>query len=282
VRSSYGSHRDQVGRYRNETGEFTPQGFVVTPAGQLLVLDTGKKRLLWYGPKGDLQREESLPVDAVQMPADVAASKDGSIVVLDHLKDLLVLDARGRYRASLPNTHGGFTGMYLVGDDIMLTVDGTTTRSAGHLSGAPGNRTQDVQVGEDGLIAGHLAPDGTTVLSVGLEDTSRGDFWVRAVRGAAGQEVLTRSFRAPGVTGVPLIQADAHGRVYLVVNSATSFSLVCLDGATGSPVGRVELPVADGLGGTQFRLFNVAPNGGVVYQLASPRGVSFEWFNCHP
>ena len=83
------------------------------------------------------------------------------------------------------------------------------------------------------------------------------------------------------VLGLVETGRDAQGRVYAVVNWEAWLALVCLDGKTGTPVGMIELPKQGG-GGRMRRMFNVAPQGGLVHARATPSDVSYEWFNCQP
>ena len=135
---------------------------------------------------------------------------------------------------------------------------------------------------ENGRIPGHVAPDGVTVLSINFEDVKAGAFSVNAMRGSPGQNVFTHFYRYPGAYGIPFIQADPAGRIYMVLTWSARMALVCLDGTNGNPVGMVELPLFYGQGGTQMRTFNVAPQGGLIYAEATESDMTYEWFNCHP
>jgi len=84
------------------------------------------------------------------------------------------------------------------------------------------------------------------------------------------------------VVGIPFLQADAAGRIYVIINHEIFLSLVCVDGKTGDAVGMVPIPNTWRSGGEQLRMFSVVPQGGLVYASETQAELRFEWLDCHP
>jgi hypothetical protein len=216
----------------------------------------------------------------------VAVTQDGTTAVIDYpgleTHGTLLLDANGKKKGELPQLKELMSGMYAVGDDLYINTDGLSSVKLGNTRGIPDDEAPGVHQEEDGRIPGYLTPDGTTVLRMTLDNPATGEFSITAMRGSPGQEVFTRFYRFPGVSGIPFLQADAKGRIYLVLDVPGKFALVCLEGKTGNPVGMVEMPYFGGVGGTQMHTFSVAPQGGLIYAEATETSMTYEWFNCHP
>jgi hypothetical protein len=280
ARGRYGPLDDQYGRKRMDWEAFPPQGFAVTPDGALLVVDTGKERIVRYAADGALKSSFRLPKGRFSVAGDVAVTADGTIAVIDAPGSgsggTLLLDASGREKGTLPQPTDSLSGVYAVGNDLYGDF-GESSMKLGSAQGmaidSPG--TQQVE----GPIAGRLAPDGETVLGFSI-DPERGELTVIATRGAPPQAVFTRRYSVPLIAAVLYLQADAAGRIYAVVNYRAEVGLLCLDGRTGDPVGMSALPFPGS--DTQQRLFNVAPQGGLVYAVARKNEVTFEVFDCHP
>ena len=221
------------------------------------------------------------------MPSDVAVAADGTIAVIDHpgvqTKGTVLFDAEGKKKAVLPQLPNTLAGLYAAGNDFYVNTNGLSSVKLGNTKGIPDDETPALGQEEDGRIAGHVAPDGKTVLRFNIDNAATGDFSVSATRGNPPEEVFTHFYRDPNLVGIPFIQADAAGRIYMVINTRLGqLVLVCLDGKTGNPVGADELPYFGGVGGTQRRMFNVAPEGGLVYAIVRESDVRYELFNCHP
>jgi hypothetical protein len=286
ARASFGNAEDQFGKVKTEGETFPPQGFVASPDGRLLVLDTGKQRLVRYSPDGQLEKSIALPKDTLVMPADVAIAKDGTIAVIDYpglqTKGTVLLDAEGNRKAELPQLPDTVRGLYAAGNDFYVDTDGLSSVKLGNTQGLPDADAPGLPQDDSGRIPGQVAPDGVTVLRLNAENLSAGEFSISAMRGSPAQEVFTHFYKYPGLSSIPFLQADPAGRIYMVINWPGQFALVCLDGKTGNPAGMVELPFPSIDSGTQLRMFNVAPQGGLVYERPTASGVSFEWFNCFP
>jgi hypothetical protein len=287
VRAKYGPSEQELGKEvpPGEGEVFPPQGFTPTPDGGLLVLDSAKQRLVWYDAQGRFLR--AVRLHGLVAPADVAMASDGTIVVVDHqgvqTKGMLLLDPAGKKKADLPQLKALSTGMYTVGNDIYVTREGLTTIKAGDTSGSASDETPELYSDEaDGSIPGHVAPDGRTVVSAGIDDEKQGKFFVTSIRGNPPVHQFSRYYVVPGpLLGIPFVQSDAQGDIYVVLYYAGACRLVCIDGKNGDPLGAVALPSPRGqTHGTPFRKFSVVPEGGILYQELSDDGSVYEWFNC--
>lgn len=286
VQSHYGSGPDDLGLARpsGEGEMYPPQGFAATPDGRLVVLDSAKGRLVWYGKDGRIERKE--PFADLVMPADVAVTQDGTVVLIDHegteTKGTLLLDADGNKKAEIPQIKDGLmTGMYTVGNDIYITQEGNSTAKVGDTTGSGSDEISGVY-NDNGVVPGHIAPDGRTVVSAGIDNEELGNFFVSALRGPEPEHVFSRHYRAPGrLVAIPFVQSDANGNIYVVLYYDDSFALMCIDGTNGDAKGLVPLPSPEGGTGTPFRLYSVMPNGGLVYQRLSRDGSSFDVYDCH-
>jgi hypothetical protein len=289
LEARYGPAADQLGKEvpAGEGEVFPPQGFATTADGQLVVLDSAKHRLAFFDAGGRMQR--TLPIEGLVAPADVAVAGDGTLVVLDHegvaTKGLLMLYPDGRKKAELPQLQGALaTGLYTVGEDIYLTKEGLTTLKAGETDGSASDETPGLYDDpDDGTIPGHVAPDGRTVVSAGIDSEARGEFFVTAIRGEPPEHLFTRHYQVPApLLAIPYVQSDGQGDIYVVLVYAGQRMLACLDGQRGDAVGLVALPAPTGsTSGTPFREYSVVASGGLVYQQLSDDGSTYAWFDCH-
>jgi hypothetical protein len=286
VESQYGSSLDQLGlAVPSGEGEiYPPQGFASTPDGKLVVLDSAKRRLVWYGKDGRI--EKTRPVTDLVMPADVAITADGTIVVIDHegvqTKGTLLLDADGNKKAELPQLKDGLmTGMYTVGNDVYITKEGIASAKVGDTTGSGSDEIGGLY-NDNGVVPGQIAPDGRTVINAGIDNEELGNFFVSALRGPEPEHVFSRHYRAPGrLLSIPFVQSDAKGDVYVVLYYDDSFALMCVDGSNGDPKGLVPLPSPEAGTGTPFRLYSVMSTGGLVYQRLQKSGSTFEVYDCN-
>jgi hypothetical protein len=274
ARGSFGRREDQFGRMKNEYAGWGPQSFAPTADGRLLVLDTAKRRLVWYDPAGKLEQVIALP-DPRVVATEVAVAKDGTIAVMQEGGLTTLFDAQGKPKRSL-HAHRG--SLYAVDNDLYMNVDGLSSEQLSNTQGTA-TGTPRFYRDQNNHIPGHLAPDGTTVLGIGQDEATRTIF-VSAMRGAAGDMLWKRLW--PGPVGIPFLQADAVGRIYVVINHEASLELVCVDAKTGDAVGMVHIPDTWRSGGEQLRMFSVAPQGGLVYASETQAELRFEWLDCHP
>jgi len=289
VKSVYGEGEDQLGIDRLPPGAegetYPPQGFVATRDGDLIVLDSAKKRLVWFDSTGRVKRKQS--VDELVKPADVALAQDGTLVVMDHAgvqtKGTLLLDAQGKKKGMLPQAGGGMLiGVYAVGTSIFGERSMTSIK-LGETNGVPTHETPGLY-DQDGSIPGYVAPDGRTVISASIESKEEGRFLMSVIRGEPPEHLFSRQYGVPvekRLSGIYLSDADLHGTIYLVLYyDADKTSLLCLEGETGEPLGMVAMPMHGPMTGTPFREWSVIPNGGVVYQHLTENASTFEVYDC--
>ena len=262
-----------------------PQGFVPTRDGKLAVLDSAKLRMVFYDAQG--RRERELPLRGLELPADAAIAKDGTLVVVDHegvqTNGTVLYDENGNIKGKFPQMAGGdMTGMYTVGNDIFLTLVGLNSTKAGNTSGAPTDETPGLY-DQNGTVPGHVAPDGKTVMNALIHDREAGLLWINAIEGDPPKHLFSRLFSvgAP-LEAIPFVQADEQGVMYVVLfHAMTKNSLACFDLKTGAPINFVDLPRDTGRGsGTPFRQFAVQPGGGLVHQQLSEGGSTYHVFHC--
>lgn len=288
VRAKYGKGQDELGFTEilpdGEGEARAPQGFTITPDGELLVLDSEKERLLWFGP--DARIERRLPVEGLVMPADVAVAADGTIVVMDHegvqTKGTLLLSPDGKLKGTLPQSaRGTLRELYVVGNDIF--GKGLGSIKLGDTSGVPSDETPGLYR-QGGKIPGSVAPDGRTVLTAGIESDTEGRFFLSVLRDDPPKHIYTRQYSVPtkDLAAIPYIQADAAGTIYVVLfYDDDQTTLVCFDGETGDPMGSVAMPMDDKMAGAAFKQFAInREQGGLVYHHMLENSSSYEIYDC--
>lgn len=266
---------------------YTPQGFVPTRDGKLIVLDSNNRRLVQYDRRGRVER--TLSVAPLVMPADVALAQDGTLIVADHpgvqTGGILLIRPDGS-RRDLPAVQADeLYNMYAVGNDFYFEVEGGSVKG-GNTSGDLSDETPGVYNYEDQeLVPGNVAPDGKTVISIGAEESTMesGEFYVSAIRGEPPEHLFTHHLTWPRhLGGIRYVEADDQGRIYAVVIDGPSGdeALVCLD-PEGHPVGTVNMGKTDRWPGRTLREYSVAPDGGLVIMHPSNEGVQYDWYDCH-
>ena len=291
VRARFGEAHDELGFFELPRGvdgeDRTPQSLVPTPDGRLLVLDSEKKRLVWYSEDGTLEDTRAIP--QLVKPMDVGVSDDGTIVVMDaqglHTKGTLILNADGSQRGMLPQVPEPIAQMDVIGDSV-YGLSGQGTVKLGTLDGTPSHETPGLY-DQDGNIPGVVTSDGATVVNVLMRRKQKGVILVTALRGEPPQHLYSRQFQVPldgKLIGVPLVQTDYRGTLYAaVVDDSWDQVLVCLELETGTPLGVVQVPWGDDPPyAFTFRRMNVdRKNGGVVTQrFTKDGGVIYERFDC--
>lgn len=288
VRAEYGEGEHMLGYTPIPPGgageSRAPQGFTITSDGELLVLDSEKKRLLWFD--ADAQIKRTLALEGLVMPADVAVAADGTIAVMDHeglhTKGTLLLAPNGKVKSMLPQSGGGMiTELYAVGADI-LGYAGNTIK-LGETSGAPSHETPGLYQ-QDGTIPGRVAPDRRTVIDASIHSRQDGIAYVTVLRSDPPEHVFSRLYSVPvkdRLSGIEYVQSDNAGTIYLVLYYDDAMVLVCIEGGSGDPLGSVALPMSDDVTGTAFKQFTVnREQGGLVYHRLLEGASSFEVYDC--
>ncbi|MBN2527254.1 MAG: hypothetical protein JXR76_12740 [Deltaproteobacteria bacterium] len=290
----YGLDEAQLGRKPQGGGEepMPPQGFAVTAEGRLVVLDTFKQRLVYFDDNGQIEKTFNLADAGFVMPSDVDIAEDGTIAVLDAdagqaPQGLVFFNADGTVKKRMPNIRPASetAGIYAVGDDIYLdnqiwgsekiaTVNGELTET---------DESNIYIQKENGMTPGWVAPDNTTVVSAGIVQPETGEFFITVIRGKKPDHIFTHFYqKPPPLRAISYAAADAKGNLYAVLYYGDKCFLACFDSA-GTPVGQTEMPKHSGVDpGRPFRQYRVLAAGGLLYQVLSDTGSSYEWFDCHP
>jgi len=289
AKASWGKGEGQIGLdyLSGGTETYTPQGFVPTRDGRLIVLDSNNGRLVEYDRAGRVER--TLSVAPLVMPADVALAADGTLIVTDHAGvqtgGILLIHPDGSRRDLPAIQPSELVGMYAVGNDFWFEVGDGSVRG-GNTSGDLSDEAPGVYRYDDSeIVPGLVAPDGKTVIAIGVEEGAleRGEFYVSAIRGEAPEHLFTHHFTWPRpLEAIRYAAADEAGSIYAVVLDGPSGheALLCLD-PEGKPVGMVDMGKTDQEPGRALRVYNVAPDGGLVIMHPSKDGVQYDWYDCH-
>jgi hypothetical protein len=154
----WGSGPSQLGRDRpQEANPEAPMSLTVTPLGDVVVLDQLNGRLVRIGQDGKVLGTTPL---TQQTPQDVTVAKDGTLLVLDRLRDksVAIIDPEtGTLRGDLPlqgegiPETGGITGTFVDGDSVYVEREHGALIRIGDLAGTadttrpeiPGRPTRD-------------------------------------------------------------------------------------------------------------------------------------------
>lgn len=288
----WGSGPSQLGREHPQEGNpEAPMSLTVTPVGDIVVLDQVNGRLVRMDSEGKVLG--TLPVTQ-QTPQDVTVAKDGTLLVLDRVKDksVALLDPfTGALKGELPLTGEGIsktgtvTGTFVDGDSVYVEREHGALIRIGDVSG-----TADTERPE---IPGRPTRDGKAYILARITDGAGGRLLLNAVERPSGQHRYTREYRVQfPLTYITLLDSDRAGVIYLGVAgelptgqaspaTAPGVRLFCLDAADGKVLGQTDLPI-NTMPEETFRDFAVLDEGGVVYQLRTERGVSLRRADCRP
>jgi hypothetical protein len=286
----WGSGEAQLGRDRPTEGNPTaPMSLTVDLAGNVLVLDQVNGRLVRLGPDG--KPRDTLPL-TVQSAQDVAVARDGTIAVLDRFADKTVAlhDPTGKPIGNLPLEGKGLeqgglgTGLFVDGDSVYVEAEHGPLIRVGGLDGkSDPERPQ---------LPGRPSRDGKAFLSANLGPRGGNKVYVHAVERASRQQRFSREYALHlPVLSILLLDSDAAGVIYLAVSGEVAHPpeevrpahwvrLLCLDPLDGSPLGMADLP-SSSMPEETFRDFAVADNGGVLYSVRTPEGVTLQHYTCH-
>ncbi|ADO73131.1 hypothetical protein [Stigmatella aurantiaca] len=286
----WGSGPSQLGRERPQEGNpEAPMSLATTPQGEAVVLDQINGRLVRLGPDGLVRGTTPL---TQQTPQDVTVAKDGTLLVLDRLKDqsvALIDPITGELKGDLPVTGpgipnpGGITGTFVDGDSVYVEREHGALVRIGDLSGKADPSHPE--------IPGRPTRDGRTYILARLIDAPAGRLFVNAIDRASGQRRYTREYRLQfPLMAITLLDSDRAGIIYLGVagqlptgkaSPATEpgVRLFCLDPLDGKVLGQADLPL-NTLPEETFRDFTVLDEGGVLFQLRTESGVTLRRADC--
>lgn len=286
-KASFGEGADDLGISHPPEGEGEvegPSSFVKLADGTMAVLDSQKKRILWYDSAGRVTR--STPV-ALSAPADIIAGDDGGLLVLDRWRDqaLLSLDGQGEVRARVAlDGLATVDGMYAAEGLIYVEEPGGLSRPVATVDGQPA-QTQDLPENlytQEGRVPGHVSPDGEVVLSAAIDDRREGQWSLSAISGNPPNHRFSRQYDLDtSVLGVDIAGIDQAGTAYVTYTSSQEAGVVvlCVDMDNGVPLGKVTLPPPE-RPVSMMRALQVLPEGGVVYANSREDGISYELFDC--
>lgn len=286
----WGSGPSQLGRERpQEANPEAPMSLAVTPLGDVVVLDQLNGRLVRIGQDGKVLGTTPL---TQQTPQDVTVAKDGTLLVLDRLRDksVAIIDPEtGTLRGDLPlqgegiPETGGITGTFVDGDSVYVEREHGALIRIGDLSG-----TADTTRPE---IPGRPTRDGRSYVLANIIDRPSGRLMVNAVDRQTNQRRYTREYRLQfPLMYITLLDSDRSGVIYLGVAgelptgkaspaSEPGVRLFCLDPLDGKVLGQADLPL-NTMPEETFRDFSVLDEGGVVYQYRTEAGVSLRRADC--
>jgi hypothetical protein len=287
---AWGSEPSQLGRERQqEASPEAPMSLAVTPLGDIVVLDQVNGRLVRYGPDGKVQG--TLPLTQ-QTPQDITVAKDGSVLVLDRLKDksVAILDPyTGELKGELPLKGTGIpepgliTGTFVDGDSVYVEREHGTLVRIGDLSGKADTERPE--------LPGRPTRDGRTYLHARISDARSGRILINFIDRETAAQRFAREYRLQfELLYITLLDSDRSGVVYLAVvgqvptgkaepATVPAMRLYCLDPLEGKVMGQAELlysPMPE----ETFRDLVVLDQGGVIYQHRTEAGVSIRRADC--
>jgi hypothetical protein len=255
----------------------------VTSLGDMVVLDQVNGRLLRLAADGKVLGTTPL---TQQTPQDVAVTKDGTLLVLDRLKDksVAIIDPyTGALKGDLPlegegiHNTGGITGTFVDGDSVYVEREHGALVRIGDTSGQA-----DLTRPE---IPGRPTRDGRAYILARIIDSPGGRLFVNVVDRQSGEHRYTREYRLQfPLLYITLLDSDRSGVIYLAVAgelptgkadpaAEPAVRLFCLDPLDGKVIGQTDLPL-NTMPEETFRDFAVLDEGGVVYQYRTPEGIS--------
>lgn len=256
----------------------TPLRLAVDADGGALLLDGENKRALRLGPDGKPAGTIPLPF----APRDLTTSKSGELYLLGaNERNVTVLDARGRARATLPipeSVANSSRRVVVQGDDVYVE----SLRGEYTLVGS----TQGTAVEHPDVVAGIPMRDGRGWLSVRIVEGQPGGVHVLVVERPSEAQRFSRLVQPSLVVeGIFLVDTSLDGTIYVGLtgnapgSTLTEGQLLCLDGAHGQVLGLSTVPVAFD---TEVVLDGKALDaGGVVFSVQTSTGVRVERLDCH-
>lgn len=279
--AKWGSGPGQLGIHRPQEGNpEAPMSFTLDGRGNAFVLDQVNGRIVRYGPEGIRAIDT-----AQQVPQDLAVAADGTLAVLDRLKDhsIALLDANGKPLGELPVTGkgieepGGLTGVFVDGDDVWVEREHGQLLRVGDIHGKADAEHPELQ--------GRPTRDGKYTLIAAITDHAAGKVLLAVGDRAKGANLYTREYAlGQEVPALVLLDSDLAGTVYLgaVVSlgqGAQEATVLCIQPADGQVTGRMTLPVNSGAEET-LKEFAALPGGGVLASVRTEAGVRYEVGRC--
>jgi outer membrane protein assembly factor BamB len=290
VELGWGSGASQLGRHRpQEASPEAPMSMAADMLGNVVVLDQINGRLFRLDPEGKVVG--TFPMTQ-QTPQDIAMARDGTLLVLDRLKDktVAILDPdTGALLGELPVQGRGIpepglvTGTFVDGDSVYVEREHGALVRIGDTSGKADPERPE--------IPGRPTRDGRSYLLAGITDRASGRLFLNAVDRQTGQHRYTREYRLgfPLMT-ITLLDSDLSGTLYLGVTgelpsltaeppNTLGVRVFCLDPLDGKVLGQTDLPL-NTLPEETFRDFAVLEEGGLLYRYITESGVTLMRARC--
>ncbi|WP_157232038.1 hypothetical protein [Hyalangium minutum] len=286
----WGSGPSQLGRHRpQEASPEAPMSMTADLLGNVVVLDQVNGRLLRMDPEGKVLG--TFPVTQ-QTPQDITLAKDGSLLVLDRIKDktvAIINPDTGALRGELPvggkniPEPGLVTGTFVDGDSVYVEREHGALVRIGDTSG-----NADLERPE---IPGRPTRDGRLYVFANITDRKLGRVLVNAVDRQTGQHRYTREYRFGfPLMSINLLDSDLSGTLYLGVTGELStvaaapphnygVRVYCLESVEGKVLGQTDLPL-NTLPEETFRDFAVLDEGGLLYRHITDSGVTLLRARC--
>ena len=287
----WGNGPSELGHHRpQEANPEGPMSMAADTLGNVVVLDQVNGRLLRLDPDGKPVGTFSI---TQQTPQDIVMAKDGTLLVLDRLKDrnVAILDPdTGALRGELPVQGKGIpepglvTGTFVDGKDVYVEREHGSLIRIGDTSGQADTERPE--------IPGRPTRDGLSYVLAGISDHKSGRVFLNSVDRQTSAHRFTREYHLDfPVMSLTLLDSDLSGTVYLGVagelpslSAAAAAQLAirvyCLAPLDGKVLGQTDLPL-NTLPEETFRDFVVLDEGGLLYRHITDKGVSLMRARCH-
>jgi hypothetical protein len=287
---AWGSGESQLGRHRpQEASPEAPMSMAADILGNVVVLDQVNGRFVRLDHDGKVVA--TFPMTQ-QTPQDLVMARDGTLLVLDRLKDrtVAILDPyNGSLRGELPVQGKGvpepglITATFVDGDSVYVEREHGALIRIGDTSG-----TADPERPE---VPGRPTRDGRSYVLANIRERGSGRILLNSVDRQTGQHRYTREypFGFP-VMSITLLDSDLSGTLYLGVagqlpsptaaqQAQPGVRVFCIEPLQGKVLGQVDLPL-NTLPEETFRDFVVLDEGGLLYRHITDAGVTLLRAHC--
>jgi outer membrane protein assembly factor BamB len=286
----WGSGPEQLGRHHSGEGNpEAPMSLAVTPRGDVMVLDQVNGRIVRYGPDGKVLG--SVPVTQ-QTPQDIAVAKDGTLAVLDRLRDktvALIDPETNQLKGELPLTGknlpepGLVTGTFVLDDSVYVEREHGALVRIGNVSGQADPAQPE--------LPGRPSRDGKFYVAAHISNRAEGRLVIYFLDRETYAQRMARelSLQFP-LLYLTLLDTDRAGIVYVAVvgelptgqaspASAPGMRLYCLEPVQGKVIGQADL-IYSPMPEETFRDLVVLDEGGIIYQVRTEAGVTLRRADC--
>jgi len=256
--------------------EGNPEGpmSLVRAGDDLLVLDQVNRRVVRYDKAGR-------PIATFETTAttqDINVAKDGSVVMLDRLKEkrVRIVDRNGKPVGELPipaeiKDPGLVTGVFTDGKDVYLEQKHGALVGLGSLDGQP--LTEKTQ------LTGRPSKSGKLLVSVALGGAKANAVTVNAFDRATNKLRFTRVVPFKSIREIVLLDTDTNDVVYVGASADEDITVACLDPGDGHALGRITLQQSM-VPEEAFKSFSVGDDGTITSSFMTEDGVEYHNERC--